>query len=255
MWLEGIHNGGTELTKDFKSWNAMDASTVIGTGKFWDGCTDNFLIGFYPTCYGDDYPVGGPMGWDGAHTGPAGISMGSFRGDNYLHESNHWYNLSALGSYGHAGELHPVETALLISGLYPDKVIGRFSGLRSYQELRNVDPDATKRRQSVDSSRLASNIPIVEIEVEKKVATIMTTANMTQGAKGDITIGAKPVSLGLKDTPRSGVMRVVAGAEVYFALPEARSDGAIEWPSLFNPFWQARLRDTRNGVVSSISVQ
>jgi len=35
----------------------------------------------------------------------------------------------------------------------------------------------------------------------------------------------------------------VAAAEVYFARPTARGDGRIEYPSLFNPYWQARLAE------------
>jgi hypothetical protein len=35
----------------------------------------------------------------------------------------------------------------------------------------------------------------------------------------------------------------VAAAEVYFKRPTARADGRIEYPSLFNPYWQARLTE------------
>jgi hypothetical protein len=35
----------------------------------------------------------------------------------------------------------------------------------------------------------------------------------------------------------------VAAAEVYFKRPVDRADGRVEYPSLFNPYWQARLAD------------
>lgn len=38
-------------------------------------------------------------------------------------------------------------------------------------------------------------------------------------------------------------LTTIAAAEVYFRRPVARSDGATELPSLFNPYWQARLAD------------
>jgi hypothetical protein len=38
-----------------------------------------------------------------------------------------------------------------------------------------------------------------------------------------------------------GELSSVAAAEVYFERPTARADGRVEYPSLFNPYWQARL--------------
>jgi hypothetical protein len=38
-------------------------------------------------------------------------------------------------------------------------------------------------------------------------------------------------------------LRSIAAAEVFFKRPEARGDGRIEYPSLFNPYWQARLAE------------
>jgi hypothetical protein len=38
-----------------------------------------------------------------------------------------------------------------------------------------------------------------------------------------------------------GALHAVSSAEVYFQRPADRSDGRQEFPSLFNPYWQARL--------------
>lgn len=39
----------------------------------------------------------------------------------------------------------------------------------------------------------------------------------------------------------NGSLHAVASAEVYFQRPEDRADGREEYPSLFSPYWQARL--------------
>jgi hypothetical protein len=39
-------------------------------------------------------------------------------------------------------------------------------------------------------------------------------------------------------------LHALGTAEVYFQRPEPRRDGRIEYPSLFSPYWQARLADT-----------
>ncbi|VCU71574.1 hypothetical protein PIGHUM_03659 [Pigmentiphaga humi] len=38
-----------------------------------------------------------------------------------------------------------------------------------------------------------------------------------------------------------GEMAAVAAAETYYRRPDARADGRVELPSLFMPYWQARL--------------
>jgi hypothetical protein len=42
----------------------------------------------------------------------------------------------------------------------------------------------------------------------------------------------------------SGALHAIGSAEVYFQRPSARSDGREEYPSLFSPYWQARLSAT-----------
>jgi hypothetical protein len=39
-------------------------------------------------------------------------------------------------------------------------------------------------------------------------------------------------------------LHALGSAEVYFQRPAARSDRREEYPSLFNPYWQARLTAT-----------
>jgi hypothetical protein len=39
-------------------------------------------------------------------------------------------------------------------------------------------------------------------------------------------------------------LHALASAEVHFQRPVARSDGRVEYPNLFSPYWQARLTST-----------
>jgi hypothetical protein len=52
--------------------------------------------------------------------------------------------------------------------------------------------------------------------------------------------GAEPVGPRLS----ADALHAIGSAEVYFQRPAARSDGRVEYPSLFNPYWQARLSAT-----------
>lgn len=45
----------------------------------------------------------------------------------------------------------------------------------------------------------------------------------------------------------AGALHALATAEVYFQRPAARADGRVEYPSLFSPYWQARLVPTPAG--------
>ncbi len=42
----------------------------------------------------------------------------------------------------------------------------------------------------------------------------------------------------------AGALHALGSAEIHFQRPAARSDGREEYPSLFNPYWQARLTAT-----------
>jgi hypothetical protein len=52
--------------------------------------------------------------------------------------------------------------------------------------------------------------------------------------------GAEPVQPQLS----AGALHAIGSAQIYFQRPAARADGREEHPSLFNPYWQARLTAT-----------
>ena len=232
MLLTGLHSGGTELSADFKSWRAIDVSSMSGYAQWFRGCSHWYTLGL-PTCWQYD-PIYFPLGWNGAYAGSSGPSLDKLMDGNYLR---------GMTSYGNAmlSNAVPATTQLALGA----NSVGSYRGLQPYQELKNIARDPANGMKNVDATVSGSDIPSVVIEVEKAASAIRTTANMDGGPNGEAPVGAGKLALRLPDRQARQKMRVVAGAEVYFARPRARDDGAIEWPSLFNPYWQARLRDTR----------
>jgi hypothetical protein len=289
--LSGIHSGGTELTADFKSWNAIDTSSMLGSQVWW-----SFDLGCFCMVSSVNFIPPIPLAWNGATAGPNGASFSSLSGGNYFHGWNSYgtsmlINLlpttiqlagssgTSLSSNNPSQQTTPTSQAdwnncanhfiglfldflrnqicgpdpgasMTVTGTGPGNV-GTFSGLQPYQELSNLATDHTSRMQNIDSTVSGSNLPVVVIEVEKTASNILTTANMPNGGQGAGAIG----TLALPDRQAGNVMRVVAGAEVNFARPVSRSDGKLEWPNLFNPYWQARLRDTRPQAIISAALQ
>jgi hypothetical protein len=71
------------------------------------------------------------------------------------------------------------------------------------------------------------------------VVTHLGGANLRTANTLDMGVGRLRMTENLNKNELSSV----AAAEVYFARPTARGDGRIEYPSLFNPYWQARLAE------------
>lgn len=102
-----------------------------------------------------------------------------------------------------------------------DTVGGRFSGLPATRELRDLSPHAHP-------------ISGVTLRVAKPRAALRTS-----GGSSIVQPGAR---LQQFDAPASsGEMAALSRAEVFFAPPQARRDRKTERPSLYSPYWQARL--------------
>jgi hypothetical protein len=69
------------------------------------------------------------------------------------------------------------------------------------------------------------------------VVTHLPGANLRTANTLDLGVGRLRMTENLNENELSSV----AAAEVYFQRPAARTDGRTEYPSLFNPYWQARL--------------
>jgi hypothetical protein len=98
---------------------------------------------------------------------------------------------------------------------------GRFGGLPSTRELRELEDDATQ----------TSGVTI-------RTAKTRTTLRIS-GGSSVVQPGGR---LRQFDAPApGGEMSALARAEVFFAPPTPRADRKDERPSLYSPYWQARL--------------
>ena len=218
-----MHNGGTELSANFKSWTALDVSRMWGYSKWW--YLDCFLFICWPAS--DNFWFTNTLGSGSAVAGSGNVNFGSFTGNNYKR---------TYSSYGWvaADQMDGVAKEIFVGG---NPKIGKFGGLRPYQDLKVLATDPTSRKKITQTE-----LSTVLIEVEKPTPKLLTMGNMQGGPQGNVNLGTAKVPLKLEDRLAGKVMRAVASAEIYFARPEGRSDGKTEWPSLFNPYWQARLK-------------
>ena len=222
VWTE--HSGGTELSADFKSWTALDASRMYGYSQWWYiKCV--WIVICYPTY--TRFPFTSPLGLGSAVAGSGNVSFSNFWGDNYQRE---------FFSYGSVlvANLDTVAFKLPFEG---NQKIGNFGGLRPYQELQVLGTDSSSRKKITETA-----LSTVLIEVEKPAPKLLTMRNMQGGPVGSVNVGTASLPIKLEDRLAGNTMRAVASAEAYFARPEGRSDGKTEWPSLFNPYWQVRLK-------------
>lgn len=199
------HRGGTEL-KD-----------VGGKKKTWSAMDATGFFGleiFWISILGIPIPIPIPfpfipMGWGSAEVGDHS-------------------NLSASNNFGktknaYGGVYENVNTAGAASlqrGLGADNIYNT-GGLREYYDVKKIGKDA-----------LALTGPALILEVEKEANKIPSSNNISNG------------SLALADGTKSGYMRALSRAEVYFSRPSKlwkRADGKAELGSLYSPYWQARL--------------
>lgn len=102
-----------------------------------------------------------------------------------------------------------------------DTLGARFSGLPPTRALRDLSPHA-------------SAVSGVTLRVAKPRAALRTS-----GGNSVVQPGGR---LQQFDAPApGGEMAALSRAEVFFAPPGARRDGKTERPSLYSPYWQARL--------------
>jgi hypothetical protein len=77
-----------------------------------------------------------------------------------------------------------------------------------------------------------------ELELRQPGATIQTSRNALGGAA---TIVPGEQAKAMTPAYERDAVYALSAARVFFARPEGRADGRRELPSLFNPYWQARL--------------
>jgi len=199
------HRGGTELKH-------------IGVNKkTWSAMDGTGFVGiaiFWISIIGIPIPIPImfpfiPMGWGAAQAGPS----------SNLNPNNNFGTATSDAYGGVYGNAHTAGAAGTQRGLGAGTSLDTRAGLRAYFDLKKVDKD---------------NLigPSLILEVEKADGKIPTSNTMSGG------------QFTLNNGTRSGYMRSLTKAEIYFSRPKklwARGDGKTELGSLYNPYWQARL--------------
>jgi len=210
------HAGGTQLRNDKSGWQSIDASTAA----------------MRVSCFGS---FGGVAGSGGSANG----NINSFMSHPPFAAWQDWEGYGGYFNFGYTGSPTPgwqVPEAMaqqfsLGPGTSLDPANG---GLLPYQEISGV--------------QLASEAPRITLEVTRNTNTLVKTVGLQGGGR-----------LQIDDNAAGGAMRALSSANAYFVRPDetgsgssifgrlvnanqwAREGHGTEYPSLFSPYWQARL--------------
>lgn len=204
------HGGGTELSKDKRSWVAMDVA-----GAMVVVMVNTVLFGVWPI----PHPV--PLDYGSAMFGTGGNHSPTNKfGKNYATAfSGTFLNPWTAAEGGLAQLDSPRQIARL-----PLKDRG---GLRDYRDVKDVTNESARPTAAF------------VVEVERPMASVSTAATAPFNINGP--------RLGLSTQAASGCLRAIAAAEPYFSRPNdlwRRADRKTERGNLFSPYWQARLTAT-----------
>lgn len=218
------HAGGTQLRRDKRGWEALDATDVNGV---WICVIEIVPIGF---------PVISTAGSGGAANGP---------GRSYSGASGYG------GHNDYGGSLANMLTMLAANSQYgsgPGKTLSRSGGLRPYLELKTQSTPAN----GADFNRA----PTLVIEAQRSSPSINTTDRL-QMAQGSLTVtdGTASQQMRAMSSASAYFIRPGDGGGVAGALRNAtnwrRSDNKWEYPSVFNPYWQSSLVDTSKSTLTA----
>ena len=209
------HDGGTQLRNDKTGWESIDASTA------------HLSI----SCIG---LIDAEAGFGGSANG----NVTSYMTNPPFAAWQDWQGYGGYFNFGYQGSSTP-------GWQVPDAMAEQFrigpgpsldaanGGLLPYQDMSGTP--------------LAGQAPRITIEVTRNGNTLV----QTPGLQSNGNMGANP-------TPAGGAIRALSSANAYFVRPDetslvsiigglknasqwARPDHKTEYPSLFSPYWQARL--------------
>jgi hypothetical protein len=134
----------------------------------------------------------------------------------------------AQGRGEHGGSYHDNPRA---SRYAEDAITARtgYRGLPAFRDLAGFD----RRSRRGESQPLRYEVAL------REPALVIATSDRALGGAASLVPGEAPKSF--PPAFHRGGLRALAAARVEFMRPEARGDGRGELPSLFNPYWQARL--------------
>ncbi len=128
---------------------------------------------------------------------------------------------SGRGYHGGAWAENPKAAAMTEDDLTTRVAAHGWRGITENQDLANLDPS--------DDPRLALSFFVYKPDSTSRVA----------GRNPNVRPGGV---LNLFDVRApAGRIGALARAEIYFSRPQRRSDGALELPSLYSPYWKVRL--------------
>jgi competence protein ComGC len=211
------HSGGTEMketvnSKKFSSWTALDATGTFVLLMLWI---------FVPFPIPIPIPIPLPQGSGAAFCGQATPSL-SPASNNFNHNFSEAYGSAFVNPL-------TIAPAGIQVGKGPGANVDSRCGLKRYW-------DVTKR--TTNDPNLEGPDLLIEVEKDIKNITVSTSNSMKIGKD---TSGA----LWLPAAPEGDVIRSMSKAHAYFSRPPKlfpRDDGKTEFGSLYNPYWQARLK-------------
>jgi hypothetical protein len=129
---------------------------------------------------------------------------------------------AARGEHGGSWRDNPRTSSLANRGL---SAKGGYQGLPGYRDL----PVTRRNAPTMLRFDYALTLP----------GSAVTTSDRALGAPATQVPGE--AELPFAPVYAHGELQATAAAQVSFVRPESRRDGRLELPSLFNPYWQARL--------------
>ncbi len=222
------HRGGTILSTDKKRWLALDATEGDGIAV----CI--YIIFDVPVPYWDDFEDPSTSHGSG---GSGGAVAG--RGGPYNDQIG-FGDQGKARRYGNA--LNEVRTPAMVRyrKLGPGNTLDSAGGLQ--KTYRDVADFGLPLNQSPELN--GGQVPLT-VEVEREQGTVRTSSSFLGGA----------ANIRVDPQMKAAKMRTLSSAHAFFYRPKQNSsaftksgwkrslDNKAEMANLFNPYWQARLRD------------
>ena len=244
-----FHNGGTELKNNNKTWSAMDVTSFFGlvTVPIYIPPFGPFLnLPILPWLVP---PLGSGAGGAAQVGSSSNLSGSGNNFDDYADAYGKSYSANAIAAAEQEGK-----GAGSTMGLAVPSSSG---GLRKYYDVKDVT-------QATDADHHSDVAPAIMIEVVKPSSSLLTASaaplNIGKNTAPDAATKAAVAggtlhnalldsngnaSLDVGDGTASNVMKAISQGEAYFSRPPKLwprdNSKEVEYGSLYNPYWQARL--------------
>lgn len=222
------HDGGTILSSDKRRWLALDATEGDGIAV----CI--YIVLDVPVPYWDDFD-------DPDTTHGSGGSGGAVAGRNGAYNDQIGFgDQGEARRYGNALNERPTPANVRYRRLGPGNTLDGAGGLQN--NYRDIASFVLPENQSPEVN--GGQVPLT-VEVERDQATVRTSSTFLGGA----------TNIRVDPQMKAAKMRTLSSAHAFFYRPKQDSsaftksgwkrslDNKAEMANLFNPYWQARLRD------------